>query len=99
MKIYKIVFCETNGSLLSNAIGFFRDDSEIELIPCQTSKDVPLNHEDVHALVIDESFPGVREIICGFREKGARVVLTGTLAAAEDGFSRDYPSDFTLYKP
>lgn len=99
MKIYKIVFCETNGSLLSNAVGFFRDDNEIEVVPCQTYKDVPQNHEDVHALVIDETFPGVRELIGSFREKGARIVLTGTISAAEDGFSRDYPNDFTLYKP
>ncbi|MBO4539177.1 MAG: sporulation initiation factor Spo0A C-terminal domain-containing protein [Clostridia bacterium] len=100
MKSFKIVFCETNGSLLSNAIGFFRDDNEIELIPCQIPKEATESGiESVQALVIDESFPCVREVIYHFREKGAKIVLTGNFALPDDGFIADYPSDFVLYKP
>ncbi len=100
MNNFKIVFCETNGSLLSNAIGFFRDDNEIQLIPCQLPKEAMESEIDgVHALVIDESFPSVREIIYHYREKGAKIVITGNLAMMDDGFMSDYPSDFILYKP
>ena len=99
MKNYKIVFCETNGSLLSNAIGFFREDNEIELLPCQIQKEVSdLENEGAHALIIDESFPGIRDIVYGFREKGARIVITARLTS-DDGLGVDYPYDILLYKP
>ncbi len=100
MKNYNIVFCETNGTLLSNAIGFFNEDIEMNLIPCETLKDVSEVEVDVvHGLIIDENFPGVREVINSFREKGTRVVLTARLTDTTEQFGIDYPYDILVYKP
>ena len=99
MKSYKIVFCETNGSLLSNAAGFFREDEEMEIIPCEGTKELSMVALSVDALVIDESFPGVRDAITRFKEQGAKIVLTAKLPDGEPGYSAEYPCDIMLYKP
>lgn len=100
MKMYKIVFCETNDSLLSNAIGYFKEDAEIELVPCGSAKDmVGVIGEDANGLIIDENFPGVREIINKFREKGAKVVMTAKMTDTEPGYSAEYSYDYIYYKP
>ena len=39
MKQFNVVLCETNGSLSANASAFFAEDSDINLIVCQSSKD------------------------------------------------------------
>lgn len=100
MKTYKIVFCETNDSLLSNAIGYFKEDEEVELIPCISPKDLAgISGEGINGLVIDENFPGVREAIHSFREKGVTILMTAKMTDSEPGYSVEYPYDFICFKP
>ncbi len=100
MKNYNIVFCETNSTLLSNAVGFFSEDLEMNLIPCETQKDVDeIEVDAVHALIIDESFPGVRDIINHYHELGTRIVLVARFTEVSERYGFDYPYDILLYKP
>ncbi len=99
MNKYKVVFCETNASLLSNAVGFFKDDAEIDLIACanvrefeEKSKEIELN-----GLILDYDFPNAKEIFSAASSKEISVVMT---ARFDERFTEYEPKDgCVVFKP
>lgn len=102
MKQFNVAFCETNGSLSANAVAFFADDADINLIACQTAKEVSdiLRTADVKGLVIDVAFERCKEIATACRERGASIILLSKNMEDEvDGALGAIPHEVCLYKP
>lgn len=102
MRQFNVVFCETNGSLSANATAFFADDADINLIVCQSAKEVSdvLKTTDVKGLVIDVSFERCKELAIACKERGATVILLSKNMEDEvDGALAAVPHEACFYKP
>ncbi len=96
MKKFTIVFCETNTSLLSDCIEFFKNDEEIELLPYSGEQKVLVSNT-VNGFIADVDFPLLRETMTSFKERGAKVILLSRFP--KTSFEDNLPYDAVLYKP
>lgn len=102
MKQFNVVLCETNGSLSANASAFFAEDSDINLIVCQSSKDAldVLKTTDIKGLILDIAFAHSKELAFSFRDKGSAIILVSKNMEDElEGVLSSLPHDICFYKP
>ena len=85
MSKYTVILCENNSTLRLNAVAYFKNDNEINLIICNTLKEVKsfADEEEIHGLIVDVDVQGCREIINIAKDHGAKIILTSRYLAEE----------------
>ena len=102
MKKFNIIFCETNNSLLSNAIAFFSSDEDIQLIPMSSGKDVMeyMRDNEISGIMLDVATDRCKEIATICNEKNILVMLFSKAMEDEaEGALSLIPHDACFYKP
>lgn len=102
MKKFTVVFCDGSPSLTANAVSFFQNDQEINLITCSSATAVEDVYDDntVNAIIIDIAFPNCREILSSLPVPRPKIVVTSRLMQEEiGGYLRTINFDECFFKP
>ena len=102
MKKFNILFCETNHSLVSNAVAFFSADDDIQIVPVSTGKDAIeyIRGNDLSGIMIDVTFDRCKEIATLCYEKNVLVIAFSKVLDDENsGILAQIPHDACFFKP
>ncbi len=102
MRKFTVLFCDGVPSLTANAIAFFQNDSEVNLISCVSMAEVEDSYDDivVDAIIIDIAFPNCREILSSLPAPRPKVVVTSRLMHEEiSNYLKTISYDECFYKP
>lgn len=102
MKRFTILLCETNNSLLSNAVAFCAMDDDINAKVCAKASDAfdAIRDGEVNGILLDVAFDKCKEIAELCSERGAAVILVSKNMEGEvEKILSTVPHDACYYKP
>lgn len=102
MKQFTIILCETNSSMLSNAVAFFAIDGDMNVKVCASAKDVfdALRDGEANGIILDVAFEKCKEIAEACAERSIAIVLVSkNLEGEVERILATVPHDACFYKP
>lgn len=102
MKQFNVLLCETNSSMLSNALAFFAMDDDINVKACSKANDAidAIRDGEINGIILDVEFEKCKEIAEICAERGTSIILVSkNLEGEVEKILSTVPHDACFYKP